>query len=276
MNDDVFDQISRLLPAESSLSRSEAPTPQPQPHSQSQRSNNLAAAVAAFAAPPTPVSAPQTSPVGAMANMALSQNPTSQPAPPAYHQTGPPTLPARGGGAPPPAKPVLAHARALYRYQAADERDLSFERDDRVAIHEYMNDDWWMGRNERTGAEGIFPKNYVQVDQEQNKQQQPPQPYGGVPQQQYGGYYPPAGAAAAPGGYPAHPAQGHNPYNANAPPMAVAQGGGGSGGDGSAGHEGGGNNKMNEHGKKFGKKLGNADIFGAGATMGSNLVNSIF
>jgi hypothetical protein len=38
----------------------------------------------------------------------------------------------------------------------------------------------------------------------------------------------------------------------------------------------GGGSKMGEHGKKFGKKLGNAAIFGAGATIGSNIVNSIF
>ncbi|KAI9881608.1 MAG: hypothetical protein M1830_000172 [Pleopsidium flavum] len=34
--------------------------------------------------------------------------------------------------------------------------------------------------------------------------------------------------------------------------------------------------KINEQGKKFGKKMGNAAIFGAGATIGSNIVNSIF
>ncbi|CAL5866206.1 uncharacterized protein PFLUO_LOCUS413 [Penicillium psychrofluorescens] len=34
--------------------------------------------------------------------------------------------------------------------------------------------------------------------------------------------------------------------------------------------------KFQRGGKKFGKKLGNAAIFGAGATAGSNLVNSIF
>ena len=34
--------------------------------------------------------------------------------------------------------------------------------------------------------------------------------------------------------------------------------------------------KVEEGGKKFGKKLGNAAIFGAGATIGSNIVNSIF
>jgi len=34
--------------------------------------------------------------------------------------------------------------------------------------------------------------------------------------------------------------------------------------------------KGGEMGKKFGKKLGNAAIFGAGATIGGNIVNSIF
>lgn len=34
--------------------------------------------------------------------------------------------------------------------------------------------------------------------------------------------------------------------------------------------------KFEENGKKFGKKMGNAAIFGAGATIGSNVVNKIF
>lgn len=34
--------------------------------------------------------------------------------------------------------------------------------------------------------------------------------------------------------------------------------------------------KVETQGKKFGKKLGNAAIFGAGATIGSNIVNGIF
>jgi len=34
--------------------------------------------------------------------------------------------------------------------------------------------------------------------------------------------------------------------------------------------------KLEEQGKKFGKKMGNAAIFGAGATLGSNIVNGIF
>ncbi|KAI1186921.1 SH3 domain-containing protein [Nemania serpens] len=256
ITDHVFDSISRQLPAESSLSG--APTP---------ASRN-----------PSVVGAPPPAPVNAMASLALHQNPSPNPAPPAYNTTGPPSLPTRHNPPPPPpqppAKPVVARARALYRYQAADDRDLSFERDDQIAVHEYMNDDWWMGRNERTGAEGIFPKSYVQIDNSSSEKAgyyapSPSQP-AYQPQPSWQPAYaspPPVGAGGA---YPPPP-QGQNPYNSHVPPMAVAAGGGGP-----SGTEGGSSSKVNEAGKKIGKKLGNAAIFGAGATLGGNLVNSIF
>ena len=142
-----------------------------------------------------------------------------------------------GSGAPPayPATPqppptALTHATALYTYQTGDAGDLALQPSDRVAVTEYMNADWWKGKNERTGQEGIFPRNYVKV--EDIKQ---PSNYGNMP-------------------------------------LDVAQGS-------SQGQELGSDGKPNkgaEMGKKFGKKLGNATIFGAGATIGSNLVNSIF
>lgn len=149
-------------------------------------------------------------------------------------------------------KPVIAHARALYAYNASDGRDCSFAKDDKIAVHEYMNQDWWMGQNLRTGQEGIFPRNYVFVEAQEK---QPVPQYGYPAQPQYAGQH---------GG----PPQQQNPYNAHVPPMAVAEG------SGQQGQEGGG--KAGEMGKKFGKKLGNAAIFGAGATIGGNIVNSIF
>lgn len=157
-----------------------------------------------------------------------SPSPSHSPAPPAYNQTGPPALPTRKEAPPPPppSKPVLTQARALYRYAGADPRDLSFERDDQVAVHEYMNADWWMGRNLRTGAEGIFPRNYVQVEE---KQMWPP--------------------VQSPGPMVHHqgPQAPVNPYNSHVPPMAVAEGSGDQGNQG-------GSSKMEQHGKKFGKK----------------------
>ncbi|KAI0476480.1 SH3-domain-containing protein [Xylariaceae sp. FL0804] len=230
--DDVFESIHRLLPSESSLSSAATP------------------AARAAAALPSP-------PVKAMANLNV--------APPAYNATGPPALPVRNNPPPPPAapvKPVVAHAVARYRYAASDDRDLSFERDDRIEVHEFMNDHWWMGRNTRTGADGIFPHNHVErVDENSMNEKQ--------------GYHAPqqpvyASPSPANGAYPPPP-QAQNPYNANVPPMAVASQGsqGGAGGLAS-------NSKVNENGKKFGKKLGNAAIFGAGASIGGKIVNGIF
>jgi hypothetical protein len=267
ITESAFDNIQSLLPTESSLSAA-APT-QATP---SQRT-------------PAPTSQPPTS---SLASLSISP----PPGPPSYSQStgnnnggGPPPLPTRNQPSPPPpTKPVIARARALYRYAASDARDCSFERDDRVEVHEYMNADWWMGRNARTGAEGIFPKNYVEVEPEAAAAS--PSAPAATNEKAGGGWntgnaYPCAyghGAAAGSGyvppaqpmyggnnGYPPPPPGQVNPYNSQAPPMAVAEQGQGSG-----------ESKVGGAGKKIGKKLGNAAIFGAGATIGSNIVNSIF
>lgn len=137
----------------------------------------------------------------------------------------------------------------MYKYPGADERDLPFEKDDKVSVFEYMNQDWWMGQNLRTGREGIFPRNYVFVEREEKA---PVQPLYGYPQQ---------GQQRVGGG----PPQQKNPYDAHVPEMAVSEGGQSQDPD-----------KMQQYGKKFGKKLGNAAIFGAGATIGGKIVNGIF
>ncbi|KAL2144503.1 hypothetical protein VTI28DRAFT_9008 [Corynascus sepedonium] len=254
ISDSAFDSIHALLPAESPLSGPGA------------RSNN-----------PTPAPSVGGLPTPAASSTAASSPAATTPAaaPPSYAQStaSPPSLPARNNQAaapppPPPQKPVLVHARALYRYAAGDARDLSFERDDRVAVHEYMNADWWMGRNLRTGQEGIFPRSYVVVEEEQQK--------AAYQQPQYAASQAPAAHGYnGGGGYPVSPVPVHGGYTGAAqgqgayghqqqPPPQHQEGGEGSG------------NKIGEHGKKFGKKLGNAAIFGAGATIGSNIVNSIF
>ncbi|VBB73283.1 Putative protein of unknown function [Podospora comata] len=239
ITDEAYDTISGLLPAESSFNSRSTPAPRTNPSSL-----------------PTPAATPSAAvpPTAAMAALSVGGNPNP---PPSYAQsTGPPALPGRN---PPPAtaptKPIIAHARALYKYNAADARDCSFDKDDRVAVFEYMNADWWMGRNQRTGQEGIFPRSYVVVEDEKAAQPAavlypPQQPVYGQPAPgAYGGGYP----GAPPPGQP------YQPHDQ---------------GQQQQGEEGG--SKMGEHGKKFGKKLGNAAIFGAGATIGSNIVNSIF
>ena len=147
--------------------------------------------------------------------------PSNNAPPPAY------SVPASTSA--PPTLPPLAHATALYAYSPTDVGDLALQPNDRVAVTEYMNADWWKGRNERTNQEGIFPRSYVRTEEKA----------------------------------PATPAT--NNYG-NAPLEVSGMGNG----DGKV------PSKGQEAGKKFGKKLGNAAIFGAGATIGSNIVNSIF
>ena len=96
-----------------------------------------------------------------------------------------------------------------------------------------MNAEWWKGKNERTGQEGIFPRSYVKVEEK----------------------------AITPG---------PQPTNYGNMPLDVSNGAQGSADGGKQ------PGKGQEMGKKFGKKLGNAAVFGAGATIGSNIVNSIF
>ncbi|KAI9818736.1 MAG: hypothetical protein M1826_001324 [Phylliscum demangeonii] len=179
--------------------------------------------------PPGPGTAPP--PMHEKGDYYAAPAPTLLPAPPPAYMP------------PAPARP-LSWASALYAYPAADAGDLALLPGDRIAVLEYINPEWWRGRNERTGQEGIFPRNYVHV-------QAPPMSVAG----------PVAGTAPvmAPSGYgnmPLDVAQGPPPPSSG--PAAV------------------GPSKFEAHGKRFGKKLGNAAIFGAGATIGGNLVNSIF
>ncbi|KAJ5965474.1 hypothetical protein N7481_012188 [Penicillium waksmanii] len=173
--------------------------------------------------PPGPYSPPST----AMSNTSLNekapmQNQYAAPppqAPPAYPQV----------------PPIMSLASALYAYTPTDPGDLALQPNDRIQVTEHMNDDWWRGRNERTGMEGIFPRSYVNVINEKGGLQSPP------PTSNYGNM-----------------------------PLDVSQTGSGDPNDPEK------KNKFEQGGKKFGKKLGNAAIFGAGATVGSNIVNSIF
>lgn len=148
--------------------------------------------------------------------------------PPAY-----PSAPAAPAG-----PPVLCYASAMYQYNAQDAGDLALMPNDKVAVTEYMNNEWWKGRNERTGMEGIFPASYVRKDE---KSIMP-------------AYTPSAPMPSNYGNMPLDVASGAQP--APATPAEPS--------------------KAEQQGKKFGKKLGNAAIFGAGATIGGKIVNGIF
>jgi len=241
ITDEQYDTIMGALPAEMPLNNATLSIPR----------SNVASAPRA----PSPAA-----PAAALAHLSVNDNHTP---PPSYMApSGPPTQQASQT----PEKPEIARATALYRY--TEPQDCDFEVGDHIAVYEYMNAEWWLGKNLRTGKEGVFPRNYVQVQPKTGTigydgAASPQGSFGSYEKGNYG-VYPgqpqyQVQQATAPSPGPS------NPYNSDAPPMAVAE----QRVDGRTG-------KAQEMGKKFGKKLGNAAIFGAGATIGSDLVNSIF
>ncbi|KAI4281100.1 MAG: hypothetical protein L6R38_003932 [Xanthoria sp. 2 TBL-2021] len=54
-------------------------------------------------------------------------------------------------------------ATALYDYDAAEDNELSFPENATITGIEFPDDDWWSG--EYKGKQGLFPANYVQLDQ---------------------------------------------------------------------------------------------------------------
>lgn len=59
----------------------------------------------------------------------------------------------------------MGYASAKYKYDAPNEGDLAFERGDAIAVYNKINDDWWRGRNVRSGNTGIFPRQYIKPDE---------------------------------------------------------------------------------------------------------------
>lgn len=57
-------------------------------------------------------------------------------------------------------------ATALFDYKAQQPEDLSFKKGDSIAIIRKSNsqNDWWLGKNISTGAQGNFPANYVKLN----------------------------------------------------------------------------------------------------------------
>ncbi|KAK9464411.1 SH3 domain-containing protein [Lipomyces arxii] len=157
---------------------------------------------------------------------------------------------------------------ALYDYRPSDSSDLPLYRGAQIIVIEKINPDWWRGRDKNTNAEGIFPSSYVKTVE--GFPSRAPSPYTPQQQQQQYQQYQQPQQQYQPQQYIAPTPQ---PYYPPPSPQPQDQG------QGSQQHQ---HNGQQHHsgleraGKKFGKKLGNAAIFGAGATIGSNIVNSIF
>ncbi|OBT61326.1 hypothetical protein VE03_09540 [Pseudogymnoascus sp. 23342-1-I1] len=54
-------------------------------------------------------------------------------------------------------------ATAIYDYEAAEDNELSFEEDAKITDLEFPDEDWWFGH--LNGKSGLFPSNYVQLDE---------------------------------------------------------------------------------------------------------------
>lgn len=154
-------------------------------------------------------------------------------------------------------------AEAVYAYAPNGPTDLPLFPGMQVQIIEKMNNDWWRGKNPQNQQEGVFPSNYVRLLNGQNSQPS----NNAYPQQQqqqqavYQHPYPPPSTEY----YQEQPQQ-QVVQQQQQQPQQVAQ------------HqpEAPRQHHLSNGVKKFGGKLGNAAIFGAGASIGSNIVNSIF
>lgn len=59
--------------------------------------------------------------------------------------------------APEPVAERGPHAVALYDYEASEENELSFTEGDEIEEIEFPSEEWWSGKNVRTGDVGLFP-----------------------------------------------------------------------------------------------------------------------
>jgi hypothetical protein len=53
--------------------------------------------------------------------------------------------------------------RALYSYKAAEQDEISFNEGDTLVECEQIDDGWMLGRNLKTGEQGLLPSNYVEI-----------------------------------------------------------------------------------------------------------------
>jgi len=181
---------------------------------------------------------------------------------------------------PPSYNEPIDYCRAKYDYNATEAEDLSFKKGDLVVILQKLSSDWYKGHIKNETTIGVFPLNYVDIISQTEfeafartaapapelKPYLPPQQGYSSPAPQQ----PPLKEQESYGGYSQFPPPSTNYYPPpqqqlqQAPPQQFQQ------------QQQQQPPKSHDHLKKFGSKLGNAAIFGAGATIGSDIVNSIF
>ncbi|CAG8951469.1 hypothetical protein HYFRA_00007385 [Hymenoscyphus fraxineus] len=87
----------------------------------------------------------------------IEEEEEAPPAPAPASRPAPPPAPA------PAAEPAAPTATALYDYEAAEDNELSFEENATITGLEFPDEDWWFGHYK--GKSGLFPANYVQLDE---------------------------------------------------------------------------------------------------------------
>lgn len=161
-------------------------------------------------------------------------------------------------------------AEVLYDFQPQQDGDLALHRGDKIAILEKMSSDWFKGKDSSNNV-GVFPANYVKVlennSRDSSRPLPPPPTYSAttVASTQTGGssnsYYQqmPVQQHQQQQQTAPFPPQSTNYYQQQPQQQEVQQ------------------QPQKSHGQlgKIGSKLGNAFVFGAGATLGGDLVNAI-
>ncbi|GEQ66882.1 hypothetical protein JCM33374_g545 [Metschnikowia sp. JCM 33374] len=56
-------------------------------------------------------------------------------------------------------------AVAQYDYEKDEDNEVSFEEGDVIVDIEFVDEDWWSGKNSRTGVTGVFPGSYVTLEE---------------------------------------------------------------------------------------------------------------
>lgn len=199
-----------------------------------------------------PVATTTTAPVTAAAKPPLPVRvKAATPTPATSEKTAAPVVPVPALP-PPPSYSSVRVVKAEWDYESQNPTDLTFKKNELIVITDEGDGEWLHGRSKDTGREGWVPYNRVVTatqneilkwERENEKKAHPAHDINMMTNVAHG--------------------KGGNP-GFSAPPVSQLQ------------EEEKGKSKLEENGKKFGSKLGNAAIFGAGATIGSKIVSGIF
>lgn len=184
--------------------------------------------------------------VAAATKPAPAKAATSTPVKAAVQEVPIPELP------PPPSYTNARVVKAEWDYESQNPTDLTFKKNELIIITDEGDGEWLHGRSKDTGRRGWVPYNrVVTATQDDILKWEGDNEMRVRPAHDINMMTNVANGKGGDSGF-------------STPPVLQPQG------------EGKGKSKLEENGRKFGSKLGNATIFGAGATIGNKIVNGIF